>query len=49
VTLPTVIGEEAVDIYNTSTWDEEGNKLRIEKVLEKFELFCNPKKNTIHC
>jgi len=49
VTLPTVIAEEAVDIYNTFTWDEEGNKPRIEKILEKFELFCNPKKNTIHC
>ena len=49
VTLPSVIAEEAVDIYNTFTWDEEGNKPRIEKILEKFELFCNPKKNTIHC
>ena len=48
VTLTTVTGEEAIDIYNTFTWYEQGNKLRVEKVLEKFELFCNPKKNTIH-
>ena len=47
-TLLTVIGEEAVDVYNTFTWDEEGNELKIEKALEKFESFCNPRKNTIY-
>lgn len=47
-TLLTVIGEDAVDVYNTLAWDEEGDELKIEKVLEKFELFCNPRKNTIY-
>ena len=47
-TLLTVIGEEAVDVYNTLNWDDEGDELKIEKVLEKFELFCNPRKNTIY-
>ena len=42
------IGEEAVDVYNTLTWDEEGDELKIEKVLEKFESFCNPRKYTIY-
>ena len=45
-TLLTVIGEEAVNVYNTLTWDEEGDELKI--VLEKFESFCNPRKNTIY-
>ena len=48
VTLLTVIGEEDVDVYNTFTWDEEGDELKIEKVLEKFESFCNPRKNIIY-
>ena len=47
-TLLTVIGEEAVDVYSTFTWNEEGDDLKIEKVLEKFENFCNPRKNTIY-
>lgn len=47
-TFLTVIGEEAVDVYNTFIWDEEGDNLKIEKVLEKFESFCNPRKNTIY-
>jgi len=46
-TLLTVISKEAVDVYNTFTWDDEGDELKIEKVLEKFELFCSPTKNNI--
>lgn len=47
-TFLTVIGEEAVDVYNAFIWDEEEDNLKIEKVLEKFESFCNPRKNTIY-
>jgi len=36
-TLLTVIGEEAVNVYNTFIWDDKGNELKIEKALEKFE------------
>ena len=43
-TFLTGIGEEAVDVYNTLTWDEEGDNLKIYKILEKFDVFCNPKK-----
>ena len=28
--------------------DEEGDEPKIEKALEKFESFCNPRKNTIY-
>ena len=50
-TLLTVIGKEAVDVYNTFIWNEEVDHLKMAKVLEKFEIFCNPRKNTIyeHC
>ena len=44
-TLLTVIGEDAVDVYNTLTGDEEGDELKIEKVLEKFESYW---KNTMY-
>ena len=47
-TLLMVIGEESVEVYNTFTWDSEGDALKIGKVLEKLEAFCNPRKNTIY-
>ena len=50
-TFLTVIGKEAVDVYNTFNWANEGDSLKIDRVLEKFDAFCNPRKNTIyeHC
>ena len=47
-TLLTVIGGEAVEVYNEFTWNEEDDELKIKRVLEKFESFCNPRKNTIY-
>ena len=47
-TFLTVIGEEAVDVYNTFNWANEGDNLKIDRVLEKFHAFCNPRKNTIY-
>ena len=44
-TLLTVIGNDAIDVFNTPTWDEEGDDKKIEKVLLKFEEHCEPKKN----
>ena len=44
-TLLTVIGNGAINVFNTLTWDEEGNDKKIEKVLLKFEEHCEPKKN----
>lgn len=44
-TLLTVIGNDAIDVFNTLTWDEEGDEKKIEKVLLKFEKPCEPKKN----
>ena len=47
-TFLTVIGEEAVDVYNTFNWANEVDNLKIDRVLEKFDAFCNPRKNTIY-
>lgn len=44
-TLLTVIGNEAIDVFNTLSWDEEGDEQKIEKVLLKLEQHCEPKKN----
>ena len=34
-TLLTVIGNNAIDVFNTLTWDEEDDEKKIEKVLLK--------------
>lgn len=47
-TILTVIGDEALDVYNTFTCDDEEDKVKIDKVLEQFEKFCEPRKNTIY-
>ena len=33
---------------NTFTWDDDEDKVKIDKVLEQFEKFCEPRKNTIY-
>ena len=44
LTLLSVAGEDAVEVYNTFVLDEaEQNK--IEPLIEKFEQYCTPKKN----
>ena len=47
-TILTVIGDEALDVYNTFTWDDDEDKVKIDKVLEQFEKFCEPRKNIIY-
>ena len=44
-TLLHVVGEEALEIYNTFSWDEEGDAKKVSKIMEKFEAYCNPRKN----
>ena len=44
-TLLTVISNDAICIFNTLTWDDEGDDKKIEKVLLKFQKHCEPKKN----
>ena len=44
-TLLHFAGPEALEICNTFTWTEEGDKKKIDKILEKFEEYCTPRKN----
>ena len=44
-TLLTIIGKEAVKIFNTFKWEAEADKENIEKVLAQFEKYCTPRKN----
>ena len=40
-----VIGEEAVKVYNNFTFATEENKFNVARIIEKFNGYCNPKKN----
>lgn len=40
-----VMGEDALDIYNGFTWETEGDDMKLDKVLKKFEDYCIPKRN----
>ena len=44
-TLLHVIGPNALDIYNTFAWDAEGDEMKVDKIIEKFKAYCNPRKN----
>ena len=43
--LLTAIGERARDVYYTFTFDSEGDEMKLDKVLEKFDSYMSPKKN----
>ena len=44
-TLLHVVGADALDVYNTFTWDEDGDNMKIKPIMAKFETYCNPRKN----
>lgn len=43
--LLNTIGEEALEIFNSFVFTDEGDKKDYDKVIEKFQSYCNPKKN----
>ena len=47
-TLLHVIGEDAVEIYNTFTWAEDGHAMVVSRIVEKFSAYCTPKKNVTY-
>ncbi|KAK3093011.1 hypothetical protein FSP39_010012 [Pinctada imbricata] len=51
-TLLHVIGPDAIEIFNTFSWTEEGDSAgdnkKVDKVLAKFEKYCNPRKNVAY-
>ncbi|XP_066938885.1 uncharacterized protein [Macrobrachium rosenbergii] len=42
-----VIGELGVEKYNILSWDQDGDKYKIDKVLKKFDVECSPRSNII--
>ncbi len=40
-----VVGEDGRELYNTFEWEEEDDDKDLDKILEKFEKYCVPKKN----
>lgn len=47
-TLLHVAGEDALEVYNTFTWDNADDQNKINKIYEKFEAYCNPRKNVTY-
>ena len=45
MTLLHVAGSETLEVYNTFQWDENEDNTKVEKIMEKFERYCNPRKN----
>ena len=43
-TLLTGIGNDTIYIFNTLTWDAEGDDKKIDKILEEFEEHCELRK-----
>ena len=38
-----IAGEEAVEVYNTFTFEKEDDRLKLAIIKETFEEYCNPK------
>ena len=44
----TVIGDEALDVFNAFMCHHDEDKVKMDKVLEHFEQYCEPRKNTLY-
>jgi len=42
------IGDEALKVYNTFTYDQEGDAKKLDVVTNKFQEYCTPRKNVVH-
>jgi len=47
-TFLTVIGDEALDVFDAFMCDSDEDKVKMDKVLEHFEHYCEPCKNTVY-
>ena len=43
--LLTCIGKQGLDIYNTFTFCEDDDKMKLKPVMDQFEAYCKPRKN----
>ena len=44
-TLLHVAGTDALEIYNPFNWESDDDKCKVDKITEKFDEYCNPRKN----
>lgn len=42
-----VVGDEALEVYNNFTF-EEGESLKLQPIMDRFEAFCIPKRNVTY-
>ena len=40
-----MVGPDALEVYNTFSWENKGDKRKVAKILEKFEAHCVPRRN----
>ena len=40
-----VAGQEALEIYNTFTWETDGDEKKVTKIMKMFKCYCMPRKN----
>ena len=40
-----VAGPDALEIYNTFSWENGGDEMKMTKIIEKFQAYCEPRKN----
>ena len=38
-----MVRPEALEVYNTFTWESPGDEKKVDKILEKFEEYCIPR------
>ena len=38
-------GTDALEIYKTFNWESDDDKCKVDKITEKFDEYCNPRKN----
>lgn len=43
--LLTIAGPQAIEVYNTFVFQQDGDKEKLDKVIEAFDAYCSPKKN----
>ena len=43
-----LIGEDALEVYNNFTFENDEDKFKVDKISEKFEAYCSPKRNTTY-
>ncbi|KAJ0058969.1 hypothetical protein NL108_003312 [Boleophthalmus pectinirostris] len=46
--LLTVVGPQAIEVFNTFEYEQADDKQKYDKVIEKFDAHCSPQKNNVY-